>query len=311
MASDGVVLCPTASCPCTSGGLLEVVFAAHDAVHESLLVGDEVLCLELLLLGVELRDLRDELTSTSHGCRVAAAMLTETTLMPALVDAVRDPRTPIHSADLLTRVAFGLRRAWASADSREPCRHPRRAAWSGPHHAREAAATRLLSATAPWSQKSPRLDVDLEVITGPSKLEGGRRSVPSRALHGMTCPEMTNLPSCGPQVCTGLGTGVALSGGRRVAPTPRTLSTTDDERRRPRCLPTYERLLPGRRCRRQRPNCESIRHVGQRSICSEPLPDGRWKKRYHRSCSCPCTHRPAGSRCTSPLLGISHTSRPL
>jgi hypothetical protein len=97
-----------------------VVFAAHDAVHDNLLVGDELLCLELLLLGVELRDLRDELTSTTHGRRVAATMLTDTTLLPALVDAVRDPRTPTHAAGLLIRVAFGLGRARAAADSREP-----------------------------------------------------------------------------------------------------------------------------------------------------------------------------------------------
>lgn len=119
VASDGVVLCPTASCPCASSKLLEVVFAAHDAVHDNLLVGDELLCLELLLLGMELRDLRDDLTSKTHGCVVAPSMLTETTLLPALIDAVRDPRTPIHAAGLLTRVAFGLRRAWASADERE------------------------------------------------------------------------------------------------------------------------------------------------------------------------------------------------
>ena len=99
---------------------MEVVFAAHDAVVDNALVGDDLLSVHLTLLGVDIRDLRDEPVGETRECRVAPVVLTETTLLEAMVAAVRDPATGSDISSLLTRVAFGLCRAWRWADARRP-----------------------------------------------------------------------------------------------------------------------------------------------------------------------------------------------
>ncbi len=127
VASDGVVHCPTAFSTCASNRLLEVV-AAHDEVHDNLLIGDELLCLELLLLGMELRDLRDALTSTTQGCRVAAAMLTELPSYrpwstPCAIRELRSAQPACSPASRSAYVARGPRPTHENHD-----RRPRRAA---------------------------------------------------------------------------------------------------------------------------------------------------------------------------------------